>query len=145
MYMNPRSQAAQAYQRIGTNAAVMEADPHRLIEMLLAGALERLARARGALAGGDREGRTQALNGAVGILDGLRGALDFEHGGQLAQSLDGLYQYMTVRLFEANRSEDLGPIDEVSGLIREIKSGWDGIRDQAQMGSARAAGGLAYR
>ncbi len=145
MYMNPRSQAVQAYQRIGTNAAVMEADPHRLIDMLLAGALERLARARGALASGDREGRTQALNGAVGILDGLRGALDLEQGGQLAENLDALYQYMTVRLFEANRSEDVAPVDEVSELIREVKSGWEGIRDQSQMGPPLATGGLAYR
>jgi len=47
----------------------------------------------------------------------------------LAANLDALYEYMSVQLVEANISNDPAKLDEVSGLLKRIKSAWDAIAD----------------
>ncbi|HQN41179.1 MAG: flagellar export chaperone FliS [Pseudomonadales bacterium] len=125
------NQAARQYRAVDTGSIVLEADPHRLIQMLFDGALERLALAKGFLHNGEIAGRLQAVNGAIAIIDGLHGALDMERGGALASQLDQLYRYMNRRLVEANLHRDASIIEEVAHLLRELKEGWDGIRPLA--------------
>ncbi len=55
---------------------------------------------------------------------GLQGALDFERGGELARTLDDLYGYVTRRLLHANGHNDVAAIDEVRGLMAEIRDAW---------------------
>ena len=119
--------ALRQYQTVNTQAQVMDASPHRLIQMLMEGGLTRLAQARGAIERGQLAERGELISKAIGIVGGLREALNLEQGGELALNLDNLYVYMTERLLEANRSGDAAILDEVSGLLREVKSGWDAI------------------
>ena len=72
----------------------------------------------------------ELLGKAIAIIGGLREGLDLRQGGELAANLDSLYEYMSSRLLQANRSNDVAIIDEVAGLLREVKSGWDGIANQ---------------
>ncbi|EKM95595.1 flagellar protein FliS [Stutzerimonas degradans] len=119
--------AMRQYQQVGVKAQVTEADPHRLIQMLMQGGLDRIAQARGAM---EREayGEKGVLIGkAINIIGGLRDVLDKEAGGELATNLERLYEYITMRLFEASRHNDVSKLDEVAKLLSEIKSGWDGI------------------
>lgn len=119
--------AMRQYQQVGVKVQVNEADPHRLIQMLMQGGLDRIAQARGAM---EREayGEKGVLIGkAINIIGGLRDVLDKEAGGELATNLERLYEYMTMRLFEASRHNDVNKLDEVAKLLGEIKSGWDGI------------------
>ena len=39
---------------------------------------------------------------------------------------------MSVRLYDASREHSKAPVEEVIGLLKEIKAGWDGIADQAR-------------
>ncbi|HBC24316.1 MAG TPA: flagellar protein FliS [Pseudomonas sp.] len=119
--------AMKQYQSVNTNAQLVDASPHRLIQMLMEGGLTRLAQARGATERGDVAQKGALIGKAVDIIGGLREALNLEAGGQIAANLDSLYAYMTSRLIEANLKNDLAIIDEVTGLLREVKSGWDGI------------------
>ena len=119
--------ALRQYQTVNTQAQVMDASPHRLIQMLMEGGLTRLAQARGAIERGQLAQKGELISKAIGIVGGLREALNPEQGGELALNLDRLYGYMTERLLEANRSGDAAILDEVSGLLREVKSGWDAI------------------
>ncbi|MHB8823172.1 MAG: flagellar export chaperone FliS [Pseudomonadaceae bacterium] len=119
--------AMRQYQQVGVKAQVTEADPHRLIQMLMQGGLDRIAQARGAM---EREAYAEKgvlIGKAINIIGGLRDVLDKEAGGELATNLERLYEYMTMRLFEASRHNDVSKLDEVAKLLGEIKSGWDGI------------------
>ena len=120
--------AMKQYQTVNVNAQVTEADPHRLIQMLLEGGLQRIAQARGAMQYGNIPLKGELIGKAMGIVGGLRDALDAEKGGEIANNLDNLYAFMQQRLTQANLDNDPAMLDEVAKLLREIKEGWDGIR-----------------
>ena len=126
--MNSKS-AIQQYTRSSRQADVAAATPHRLIQMLLEGALEKIAVARGHMERNEIAEKGKAISWAIDILEGLRTSLDQEAGGELAANLDALYEYMSVQLVEANISNDPAKLDEVSGLLKRIKSAWDAIAD----------------
>ncbi len=119
--------AMRQYQSVNNQAQAISADPHRLIQMLMEGGLTRLAQARGAMERDQTALKGELLSKAIGIVGGLRQALDMQQGGELAENLDSLYEYMTTRLMEANIKNDLAIVEEVSELLREVKSGWDAI------------------
>jgi flagellar secretion chaperone FliS len=120
--------AVHQYQQVNTQTSVIDADPHRLIQLLLEGALERMSVAKNRIQAKDYEGKNKYLNKAIEIIGGLRSFLDFENGGDLAVNLEALYDYIERRLFEANVRNNIKLIDECSGLLRQVKQGWDGIR-----------------
>ena len=126
--MNPML-ALRQYQKIGAQAQTSEASPHRLVQMLMEGALDRMAQAKGAMARGDIAQKGLLLGKAIDILIGLRDGLNPEKTDDPAalQQLDNLYAYMTTRLLEANSKSDVSMIDEVAGLMITLKEGWDGI------------------
>jgi flagellar protein FliS len=119
--------AMKQYQRVSVHSEVFEASPHRLIQMLMEGALERIAQARGATQREKFAEKGELIGKTISIIGGLREPLDHEVGGELSQNLDSLYEYMISRLLEANRGNDIAALDEVSSLLREVKSGWDAI------------------
>ncbi len=120
--------AMKQYQTVNVHAQVGEASPHRLIQMLLEGGLQRLAQAKGAMQYGNIPLKGELLGKAVSIIVGLRDGLDLQKGGELSANLDNLYAYMIQRLSQANLKNDPAMIDEVAGLLREIKEGWDSIQ-----------------
>jgi flagellar protein FliS len=121
---------ASAYQSESVQAAHY-ASPHALVGMLIDGAVERVTQARGALERGQTARKGERIGKAIGIVDSLRASLNQERGGQIAANLASLYDYMLRRLLQANLNDDDGALEEVQRLLREIKSGWDGIADQA--------------
>lgn len=121
--------ALSQYQQANTSS-VETASPHRLVQMLMAGSLQRIAEAKGALARGDTAARGVAVGKAIDLVAGLQASLNNEVSSQLPQQLDALYVYMQQRLLFANVKGDGEALDEVAGLMRTIKEGWDGIAPQ---------------
>lgn len=124
--MNART-ALGAYKVTKNQSAIDDASPHQLITMLLDGALERVATASGAMSRGEIAVSGESIGKAIGIIDSLRVSLDREQGGQIADNLSALYDYMTRRLLEANATKDADMLVEVAGLLREIKVAWDQV------------------
>lgn len=118
---------AKAYSSMQVETKVVDASPHRLIQMLFEGALERIAQAKGALQQNQSARKGELISKAVGIVGGLQGSLVDAGDGELSANLDNLYDYMIRRLTEANLKNDENILDEVSGLITEIKGAWDQI------------------
>ncbi len=122
--------ALAQYQRIDVSSAVESASPHRLVQMLMQGCLQRVAEAQGALARGDIAARGVAIGKAIDIVIGLQTSLNKEVPSELPAQLDALYDYMQARLLQANTQGDAALLDEVGGLMRSIKEGWDGIAQE---------------
>lgn len=116
--------ALNQYKSVNLNAAVEAANPHQLVSMLFRGTLESLAKAAGGIERQDIQLRTTQLNKACEILINLKGSLDLEKGGDVADNLDRLYDYMVRTLVEANRNNDLEKVKEVTALVTDIAEGW---------------------
>lgn len=136
-----------AYKKDSLKSDLASADPHRVIQLLMQGALERLALGKGYIERSDWEGKASALTSAVEIINALRDGLDRDVNPELVDNLESLYDYMAVKVTEASISKDTAILDHVTGLLLEIKGAWDQIsdtdkqqafqeREQARMGIA---------
>ncbi len=125
---NPRM---NAYGKDSLRSELSAADPHRIIQMLMQGALDRLAKAKGQIERRDLAGKSETITPASAIIMSLSASLDMDVGGEVAQNLASLYDYMNNRLQDANVTLDTKAIDEVSFLLSEIKEAWDQIRPVA--------------
>ncbi|MGR5330768.1 flagellar export chaperone FliS [Photobacterium damselae] len=117
----------QAYKKVSVNAQLASASPHRIIQMLYAGAIERLIQGKAAMEQGNIAMKCERLSKALDIIMSLRDCLSMEDGGDVANNLDSLYDYMIRQVSTANAENQPDPIDEVITMLREIKSAWDQI------------------
>ena len=119
---------ANAYATVGMETGVVAATPHKLIIMLFDGALAALATALQHMNTNNVAGKGQCLSKAITIIDsGLRASLDHKSGGEIAASLDSLYEYMSNRLLLANLNNQPELIEEVQHLLHDLKGAWESI------------------
>jgi len=128
---NPRS-STLAYQTVATHGGVAAADPHGLIVMLMDGALDRIAKARGCIQHHALADKNRLLSSAVSIVEELRGSLDLKVGGTIAANLDDLYDYCCRQLIKANLQNHVPTLDEVTHLLGEIRSAWIALPQDAR-------------
>ena len=124
MYANRK---INAYQKENVKAQVAGANPYTLIQMLMHGCLERLAKGKGCIERNDLAGKAEHLAKASSIIHALNESLDMEIGGEVAQNLSSLYVYMNERIADASIDRTVEPLEEVMKLMLEIKGGWDAI------------------
>jgi flagellar protein FliS len=126
---SPARTHASAYRSIGNETAVAQATPHHLVAMLFDGAIEAIAQARGAMQARD----WQAKGKAVRIVDeGLKAALDYRAGGELAMQMGSVYSYVLQRLTQANLHNDDAAFAECTKLLDTLRQGWMSITSTAR-------------
>ncbi|MCB1927003.1 MAG: flagellar export chaperone FliS [Rhodocyclaceae bacterium] len=127
-----KSSAATAYARVGVETKVSTASPHQLIVMLYDGALLAINTAAVSMDAGDIPNKGKSISQAINIIaNGLKASLDMEAGGEIAERLASLYDYMSQRLLHANLQNSRPALDEVSGLLNELREAWLQIADAA--------------
>jgi flagellar protein FliS len=129
---NGRNSGLATYNSVSVHGGVASADPHRLVQMLLDAAAERMVTARGCIERGETVRKAKLLHSCVILIAELRGTLNIAAGGSLAQNLSALYGYMTRQLLLANLNNDTGRITEVLGLLGNIRSAWVEIGPQVR-------------
>jgi flagellar protein FliS len=136
MFASPNS-PSDAYVKVGVETGVMAASPHKLILMLIDGALLAIAMAGQAMREKKIALKGEEISRAIEIIaNGLRASLDKQAGGDLAERLDALYDYMCQRLLQANLHSNPAILDEVAGLLKELKGGWEEIAKDPAVVSA---------
>ena len=121
-----------AYRKGNLKQDVASADPHKLTLMLLQGALDRIAYAKGAMERGEFASKSELISKGSAILLHLRDTLDMEAGGDVSQNLFALYDYMITRIGDAHIQNDLNILDEVSNLLTPIRDAWVQIPESAK-------------
>ena len=134
--------AMNKYTQVGNQSTAAFANPHRLIQMLMEGALEKISKAKGFMKNGDIAKKGEHISWAISIIEGLRVSLDHSQGGQISENLESLYVYMNSRLTQANLNNSLEMLEEVSGLLLDIKSGWDAIPQDVIDDHAKSVAGM---
>ncbi|MBB1402331.1 flagellar export chaperone FliS [Pseudoalteromonas sp. SG45-1] len=115
------------YQKEALKTRVAGADRYEIIQMLMSGAIEKMVLSKVAIDKKHFEAKSEHLSKASAIILALRDCLDFEAGGEVTENLYALYSYMIDRLIDASVKNDVNIVDEVSNLLKEIKSAWDAI------------------
>lgn len=132
--------ALNAYNKVGIESLVEGADPQKLILMLFDGAVIAIRSAKQHLIHHETSQKGVAISKAISIIDsGLKASLDTEAGGELAQKLQSLYDYMISQLLVANRKNDPSILDEVVKLLDELRDAWASI-GMASISSNTATG-----
>lgn len=124
--------AMAAYGSQSLDADVNTASPHRLIVLLYDGAIKAISLAKLHMNNGNIAEKGNAISKAISIIEeGLRLSLDRTTGGELAENLDALYEYMAFMLLDANIKNDSEHLDLVLKLLKELKESWESIANQA--------------
>ena len=104
--------------------AVKTATPMQLIVMLYDAAICSIQEAQKQIAQKDIEGRSRSINRCISIISELQSCLNLKAGGEIARSLDRLYDYMKRRIFRANVDQSAQPLIETEALLENLRSAW---------------------
>ncbi|ELY3856825.1 flagellar export chaperone FliS [Providencia rettgeri] len=120
--------AQQAYQQVDLESEITNAAPYQLIQILFKGALSALKRGEIFMQQGKVAEKGKEISKAIDIIDtGLKQSLNYEAGGELAENLASLYEYMTMQLLRANLENNVAYVQEVYQLLSDIASAWQQI------------------
>ncbi|HBO23900.1 MULTISPECIES: flagellar export chaperone FliS [unclassified Providencia] len=120
--------ANQAYQQVNLESEITNATPYQLIQILFKGALSALKRGEIFMAQGKVAEKGKEISKVIDIIDtGLKQSLNYEAGGELAENLASLYDYMVMQLLRANLENDVALVQEVYQLLSDIASAWQQI------------------
>jgi len=125
-----RSAAVEQYQKIDTQSNIATATPHRLIQLMMERALAKIGVARAHMEREEVGEKGSHIGDAISIINGLQASLNHKADPKMSANFDALYSYMMRRLLEANLRDETEILDEVSGLLSELKEAWDAIADQ---------------
>jgi len=128
-----------AYRSVIAHGAVADPDPHALVLTILDQALGRIAASRTCIERRETRRKASLLHSAVILIAELRGSLNLNGGGPLAQNLSELYDYMARRLIHANLNSDAAAVAEVQSLLGEIRGAWSAIGTQVRQEAHQSA------
>jgi flagellar protein FliS len=110
-----------------TVSSVREMSPYDQVKLVFVNIVGKLSAAKGFIDRKDYEKKGLYISDCITLLGALQQVLNFEQGEEISGNLDSLYDFCQRKLLEANINNDIQQIDEVLGIISEIKSGWESI------------------
>ena len=123
---------ARYYKQVEVGSEVHDASPHRLIQMLLEGALEKINLAKGYMERKQTTEKCKVISDALNIVMALRASLNHKVGADIAKKLDDLYDFVEQHLLEANMQNNLQLLNEAHAILLEIKTGWNSIPEDVK-------------
>ncbi|MEM7613364.1 MAG: flagellar export chaperone FliS [Pseudomonadota bacterium] len=132
------SNGTREYRNAKAEHVIDTADGYTLVQSLMTRLIARVAMAKHCIKNDDVPAKGEHLAGAVEIVNVLQVAVDDTHNADLAGNLVALYDYMARQLVTANLKNDVTILDEVEGLVRELKQAWDAVGTDPAARSAAA-------
>ena len=122
-----------AYRKGNLKQDLSQADPHKITLMLMQGALDRMAYAKGSMERKEYATKSEHISRATTIIQNLRDTIDLSVEAEVTENLFSLYDYMVSRLIDANVQNNLKILDEVISLMLPIKNAWAQIPEDAKI------------
>ncbi len=113
-----------AYKQTTLDARAAAANPHEMVRMLLDGLLEEIERTRGFMERKSFEDKGKSVNKCLNIVHGLDSMLDLENGGEVASSLNRLYDYCSRQLVSASVQNSPDNLDPIIKVVSNVRAGW---------------------
>lgn len=106
------------------NTQVSTSSPEQLLVMLYDGAIRFVCQAQDALAAGKKKTKSEKISKTMAIICELANTLDHEVGGEIAENLDALYDFMVRELIKANLQNNRQSLEGVRVLLANLKAIW---------------------
>jgi len=74
--------------------------------------------------------KSKSISKSINIITGLADSLDMEKGGEIAANLGKLYEFVNMRLLNANLNNDPVMLDEALRVLHELREAWVSILNQ---------------
>jgi flagellar secretion chaperone FliS len=103
---------------------IMSASPEKILLMLYDGAIRFT---RQAIYGIEEENLSlfhQGIKKSMAIITEFSNSLDHSIGGEIAEDLDALYNFMIRELTKANLHKDIEKLRVVEGLLVDLRATW---------------------
>ena len=117
--------ALRAYNKVDLTSEVERRTPQELISLLFEKASSRLLESSLALKQGELQRFHDSSTHAMQVVLGLRGVLDLEKGGAIAEQLFETYTTIAQAIFKAKVSKSEGEIEKLYAAINELKDAWE--------------------
>ncbi len=121
------------------DTAVKTANPLQLVVILYDGAIQALKEAREHIRRKDIGNRARCLNRSVAFISELQASLNFNSSGDIAGSLNRLYDFMRHGIFKAGLEQRVEPLDQVIGLLENLRSAWGELASQSSNAAPQTA------
>lgn len=123
----PYDRVSSQYKSIELQSRIDTASPHELIELLLQGARSHIATAQGNIQRNQIKDKGEHIGKAISIVEGLKTSLNHEQGGEIAENLLKLYDYIQHILLKANLTNDEDLLAQSNMLLAEVHQAWQAI------------------
>ncbi|HFF3631195.1 flagellar export chaperone FliS [Legionella sp. PATHC032] len=124
---NLYSQISSQYKAIELQTRIETASPHELIDLLLQGARSHIATAQGNIQRNQIKEKGEHIGKAISIIEGLKMSLNHDKGGEIAENLLQLYDYIQQILLKANLKNDEDLLAQSNILLAEVHQAWQAI------------------
>ncbi len=124
---NLYSQISSQYKAIELQTRIETASPHELIDLLLQGARSHIATAQGNIQRNQIKEKGEHIGKAISIIEGLKMSLNHDKGGEIAENLLQLYDYVQQILLKANLKNDEDLLAQSNMLLAEVHQAWQAI------------------
>jgi flagellar protein FliS len=121
-------------------SAVQEATPAGLVVILYDILVGDLRRAINSMRSGDVEQRCDRLKHGLSALQLLEGSLDYENGGDTAQTLARFYSHIRRQVLQAQFENDPRILEQQIKLIFSVREAWQEVNSasEAEISKPRA-------
>jgi flagellar secretion chaperone FliS len=114
----------QYYAHRYRETAIKTANPLQLVVMLYDAAICSVQEARLHMENKNIAERSKSINKCISIITELQACLDHKAGGEIASSLDRLYDFMKRSIFKASFEQSTKPLVETETLLENLRTAW---------------------
>lgn len=117
------------YGEIGIETEVMEATPHRLVQMMYEKCIDGIQISRQLMHERDVPRKCQSITKVIDIINYLKHCLNLEDESckDMSENLLALYTYIEEQLIMANMKNEVKYLDNALIHLKKIKDSWDKI------------------